>query len=60
MSKSTEKSTKIVEKKKVSRSINGDYFADFDFSKLTVSVEDMFKNGVHFGHHKSRKNPKMD
>ncbi len=60
MLKSTEKSTKIVEKKKVSRSINGDYFADFDFSKLTVSVEDMFKNGVHFGHHKSRKNPKMD
>ena len=37
-----------------------DFFADFDFSKLTMSVEEMFKNGVHFGHHKSRKNPKMD
>jgi small subunit ribosomal protein S2 len=37
-----------------------DHFADFDFSKLEVSIEEMFKNGVHFGHHKSRKNPKMD
>jgi len=37
-----------------------DYFADFDFSKLDLSIEEMFKNGVHFGHHKSRKNPKMN
>jgi small subunit ribosomal protein S2 len=37
-----------------------DYFAGFDFSKLEISVEEMFKNGVHFGHKKSRKNPKME
>jgi small subunit ribosomal protein S2 len=37
-----------------------DCFSDFDFTKLEISLEDMFKNGVHFGHHKSRKNPKMD
>lgn len=37
-----------------------DYFAGFDFSKLEVGIEEMFKSGVHFGHHKSRKNPKMD
>lgn len=37
-----------------------DHFAGFDFSKLELSIEEMFKNGVHFGHHKSRKNPKMD
>lgn len=38
---------------------NGGYFQDLDFSKLNVSLEEMFKCGVHFGHHKSRKNPKM-
>jgi len=37
-----------------------DYFSGFDFTKLEISTEEMFKNGVHFGHHKSRKNPKMD
>ncbi len=37
-----------------------DCFSDFDFSKLEINMEEMFKNGVHFGHHKSRKNPKMD
>jgi len=37
-----------------------DCFSDFDFSKMEISIEEMFKNGVHFGHHKSRKNPKMD
>jgi small subunit ribosomal protein S2 len=42
------------------KAIGEDYFADFDFSKLEESIEEMFKHGVHFGHHKSRKNPKMD
>ena len=37
-----------------------DYFADFDFSGLVPSAEEMFKNGVHFGHSKSRRHPKMD
>jgi small subunit ribosomal protein S2 len=37
-----------------------DYFADFDFSELDLSAEKMFKNGVHFGHSKSRRHPKMD
>jgi small subunit ribosomal protein S2 len=39
---------------------DGGYFGGFDFSKLETNIEEMFKNGVHFGHHKSRKNPKMD
>jgi small subunit ribosomal protein S2 len=30
-----------------------------DFSALEISIEAMFKSGVHFGHHKARKNPKM-
>jgi small subunit ribosomal protein S2 len=36
-----------------------DYFADFDFENLKIDVQEMFKNGVHFGHQKARKNPKM-
>lgn len=37
-----------------------DYFADFDFASLDVSMQKMLKSGVHFGHQKSRKNPKME
>lgn len=37
-----------------------DYFADFDFKGLEVDLKTMLKNGVHFGHQKSRKNPKMN
>ena len=38
---------------------NDDYFANLDFSKLEISLESMLKGGVHFGHRKSRKHPKM-
>jgi len=37
-----------------------DYFADFDFGELEVNMDKMLKNGVHFGHQKIRKNPKME
>src|SRR3989344_9533149 len=40
--------------------IGGNYFADFDFSTLDVSLEGLLKAGVHFGHLKSRRHPKMD
>lgn len=33
---------------------------DVNFEDIKINIEEMFKNGVHFGHHKSRKNPKMD
>lgn len=36
------------------------YFADFDFGKFEVSLEVLLKAGVHFGHLKSRRHPKMD
>jgi small subunit ribosomal protein S2 len=36
-----------------------DYFASFDFGSFKVDMRDMLKAGVHFGHQKSRKNPKM-
>lgn len=36
------------------------YFAGLDLSKIEVSLGEMMKGGVHFGHQKSRRNPKMD
>ncbi|KKT89597.1 MAG: 30S ribosomal protein S2 [Parcubacteria group bacterium GW2011_GWC1_45_14] len=36
------------------------YFSTLDFSALEVSMEEMLKAGVHFGHQKSRRNPKMN
>jgi len=37
-----------------------DYFANFDFETVKVDMKEMLKNGVHFGHQKARRNPKMD
>lgn len=37
-----------------------DYYANFNFGDLHVDLRLMMKSGVHFGHQKSRKNPKMD
>lgn len=36
------------------------YFADFDFASIEANLENMLKSGVHFGHMKSRRHPKMD
>lgn len=36
------------------------YFDGLDFSSMSVKIEDMFKAGVHFGHNKSRRDPRMD
>ncbi|HAI74536.1 MAG TPA: 30S ribosomal protein S2 [Candidatus Moranbacteria bacterium] len=37
-----------------------DCFSGVDFEKIEINMEEMFKSGVHFGHHKSRKNPRMN
>jgi len=57
-----EKKTVQAEEKKDSKkeSSQEDYFAKLDFSNLEVNMETMIKKGVHFGHQKSRRNPKMD
>ena len=39
--------------------VGEDCFADFNFESLETSLEAMMKSGVHFGHQKSRRNPKM-
>lgn len=36
------------------------FFASFDFAKIDISLESLLKAGVHFGHLKSRRHPKMD
>lgn len=36
------------------------YFASVDLGKMELTLETLLKNGVHFGHQKARRNPKMD
>jgi len=48
------------EEKAVTVSEVSDYFANFDFSGISKYLETLLKNGVHFGHQKSRKHPSMD
>ncbi len=36
------------------------YFTSLDYSKLSFGLEALLKNGVHFGHQKSRKDPRME
>ncbi|HLC94947.1 MAG TPA: 30S ribosomal protein S2 [Patescibacteria group bacterium] len=38
----------------------GDYFASLDFTQFDATLENLLKAGVHFGHLKSRRHPKMD
>lgn len=38
---------------------NEAYFADFDFARLDHSLEAMLRAGVHFGHVKARRHPRM-
>lgn len=37
-----------------------EYFAEFDFSRADDSLESLLKAGVHFGHLKSRRHPRME
>ncbi len=55
-----EKNVSLPDKETKKDQKGNDYFADFDFDKLEMSMQKMLKNGVHFGHQKSRKNPKME
>lgn len=61
MSETTEVKTEAeAPKKALPSEIGGNYFADLDFAALDASLEGMLKAGVHFGHLKSRRHPKMD
>ncbi len=40
--------------------VSENFFANFDFSQLKMTMEEMLKAGVHFGHKKSRCYPKMN
>lgn len=47
-------------KKKVAKGDVDSYFEGFNFSQVDITLESLLKNGVHFGHMKSRRHPKMD
>ena len=44
----------------VKKAVVENYFSTVDFKALDVSLEGLLKAGVHFGHLKSRRHPKMD
>jgi len=54
----TEELEKVISEGKVEKREN--YFSDLDFAKIDTSLEGLLKAGVHFGHLKSRRHPKMD
>ena len=61
MEEATQAATDVALPHKASQAeIGGNYFADFDFLTLDVSLDGLLKAGVHFGHLKSRRHPKMD
>ncbi|MCK9379054.1 MAG: 30S ribosomal protein S2 [Candidatus Moranbacteria bacterium] len=45
---------------KEAKKATSDFFADFDLGELKMSMEEMLKAGVHFGHNKARKDPRME
>jgi small subunit ribosomal protein S2 len=60
MTEATVAPTEGVAPEKATQEASDTYFATLDFSKLDVSLEALLKAGVHFGHLKSRRHPKMD
>lgn len=55
-----EEAVAVSAQQKALKDSSGDYFADFDFENLEIDMKAMLKSGVHFGHQKARKNPKMN
>jgi small subunit ribosomal protein S2 len=60
MEKDNPKASEAQNPLKARTSDGEDYFAGFNFEKAEVNIEEMMKSGVHFGHQKSRKNPRME
>jgi len=50
----------VQEEKKPQSTKKKNVFVQCDCDKLELSMESLLKAGVHFGHQKSRRNPKMD
>ncbi len=51
---------KDAEKKKSVKSVPVDYFSTEDVTKWELTLEGLFKAGVHYGHKKSRRDPMME
>ena len=58
--KNMEKSTQAAEVTAEEKKEQENFFVSVDLSKIEVSLEEMMKAGIHFGHQKARRNPKMD
>ena len=56
----SEKQESKQEGKKEQSTKKKNVFAQYDRDGLELSMESLLKAGVHFGHQKSRRNPKMD
>ncbi|MEI7890716.1 MAG: 30S ribosomal protein S2 [bacterium] len=52
--------TAVVSPEAIEKEEQKSYFATLDVSKIEQSLEEMMRAGVHFGHQKARRNPKMD
>ncbi|MEK7181669.1 MAG: 30S ribosomal protein S2, partial [Patescibacteria group bacterium] len=50
----------VAPQKAAKKEATEDFFAGLDFATLDTSLEGLLKAGVHFGHLKSRRHPRMD
>lgn len=60
MTEATKAATEMAAPDKAAEGAGESYFATLDFGKLDTGLEGLLKAGVHFGHLKSRRHPKMD
>ncbi|MFZ1736152.1 MAG: 30S ribosomal protein S2 [Candidatus Moraniibacteriota bacterium] len=57
---SEEKEVTVIPSASTADVLASDYFANLDFGAVDVTLETLLKAGVHFGHMKSRRHPKME
>lgn len=55
-----DKDDKKVDAKKVAPKKRKNVFEEYDYNSLELTMPALLKAGVHFGHQKSRRNPRMD
>lgn len=57
---SEEKESTVIPSASAADVLMSDYFANLDFKTVEATLESLLKAGVHFGHMKSRRHPKME
>ncbi len=56
----TKKSDEVSDVQKIAQKKRKNVFEAYDYDNLELTMPALLKAGVHFGHQKSRRNPKMD